>query len=1138
MAACLTVALPSSLKDASAALNLPIRKDMEGQRLMLKMAKPRKARSDEDPRGGPYWHDESEKQSRLQRYCIRDVEVERAASKAVPPLTADEQALWELDARINEHGFYTDGVLLDAARRVVIQADRALQTEFSTLTGLNSTNQIDRFIAWLAEHHCDVTDIQKGTLKNTLRRKDLAPEARRAIELRLQLAHASATKVNALLAWRGADGRVRGTFQFHGAGTGRWSGHGPQPHNFKRDGEGTDTKIAAILAGGARLDSPVEAVGDTIRAMVCAAPGHRLFIGDFSGIESRVLAWAAEEQSKIDLWKQFDETGDPDDDPYVTNGRDFGHPESTVRAYGKIGDLAFGFGGGVGSWKNFAPEDDDADETKIKQYRDAWRQRHPQTKRFWRQLDYAATHAIRHPGVTFSANRFPYRYEAPFLQVELPSGRSISYPFAEIMPEPDRYGKPRATFLDNARGKFEPCNFGHGAWSGIWCENVVSGVARDLLAAAMRRLKAAGYQIVLHVHDEIVCEVPDGFSSLEEFHRLLTTLPDWAGEDLPIAAKVREGERFSKPAGEPKTSTGELGDGESGARTVEDDEGEDLPDDDTTIDDGGRPQPAATMEREVAEPTTAPPWMGSGSPETELTSDQQSSRGNGGATTNEDFTNMAGAGNGYDRHARQRGNGKWSNYHDHETEENADKPYAPIRARLLAKGYRVARTFAFTLPGGKELCFEDRYELRPEIAPSKDLPHKTSRFWHHNDSGEELNGTGPRRIIYNWSAIMAAGPGVTVYITEGANKSVPLIETGRLATAVPYHQWGPECVNALAGYHLIYLQDHCNPLLGLDAHDNDPAALYADDARKKLAPGAASFRIVPAAYLWKYLPVGTRPIQLGDDVKDWLELGGDPAKLLEICREIPADGITISAEPYRFPEEQKIAPWQWLYGRHLLRGEISGTAAMGGTGKSTLSIVEALAMASGRQLLGQEVPKPLRVVLINLEDTRNTMDKRIVRGDAAIRAHRGRHRRPSDRQGQGRDQDQGGEAIAVRRCRAQRADHRRADQDHDREQGRRAVDRQLHPYPQSARERQHGNRRGNRVLRDDSRRGTMCRAPVAPYPQGRRREGDRRIGTRRHGLHRWGAVGPDTGDDVGEGAHRIKGGAAGDDGARLLLPQL
>src|SRR5262249_53385162 len=158
--------------------------------------------------------------------------------------------------------------------------------------------------------------------------------------------------------------------------------------------------------------------------------------------------------------------------------------------------------------------------------------------------------------------------------------------------------------------------------------------------------------------------------------------------------------------------------------------------------------------------------------------------------------------------------------------------------------------------------------------------------------------------------------------------------------------------------------------------------ILANDARAKLAPVAASVRVVPYPHLWAHLSLeqrgGDAEPAPGEDIKDWLvKRKGDTAKLLDICREVPADGI-ISAKPYQFPAEADIPQWVWLYGWHLLRGEVAGTAAMGGTGKSTLSIVEALAMASGRSLLGPFVPMPLRVVLINLEDTRNTMDKRIA----------------------------------------------------------------------------------------------------------------------------------------------------------------
>jgi DNA polymerase len=536
MAAAYAAALPGSLEKVIAALGLPFGKDKAGQALMKRMSKPRSDGS---------WIEDEASRERLYQYVAHDVESERAVSKALPPLIDAEQKLWQLDAEINARGFAIDVPLLEAALRIVTGTQAKFQMEFHKLTNLDSTNQIEKFIAWLAANDCIVSDVQKGTLKAALRRKNLTPEVRRAIELRLQLAHASAGKVNALLAWRGADDRVRGTLKFHGAGTGRWAGSGPQPQNFKRDAEGTDEKIAAIMNGGEGLASPVEAVGEIARGTICAAPGHRLLIGDYGAIESRVAAWASDQQSKIDLWKRFDQTGDPNNDPYVVFGRAIGHPETRARAYGKVGDLAFGFGGGVGAWRNFAPEEDNSDEATIKQYRDTWRAQHPKTVQFWYALDRAAISAIRSPGTDHRVGRFTYRFDAPFLRVKLPSGRSISYPFAAIMPEPDRFGHPRATFLDTAGGGFGPCNFGRGAWGGIWCENVVSGVARDLLAAAMVRLEAAGYPVTLHVHDEIVCEAPIEFGSVEEFQRLITTLPDWA-EGLPVAAKVRNGQRFAK----------------------------------------------------------------------------------------------------------------------------------------------------------------------------------------------------------------------------------------------------------------------------------------------------------------------------------------------------------------------------------------------------------------------------------------------------------------------------------------------------------------------------------------------------------------------------------------------------------------
>jgi DNA polymerase I-like protein with 3'-5' exonuclease and polymerase domains len=315
------------------------------------------------------------------------------------------------------------------------------------------------------------------------------------------------------------------------------------------------------------------------------------------------------------------------------------------------------------------------------------------------------------------------------------------------------------------------------------------------------------------------------------------------------------------------------------------------------------------------------------------------------------------------------GNGAWQDRgskaagaRDTYTDDHAGEPFSDSFLQRL--GYRLTRAFDYALADGSVLYQQNRYELLKGIVVTRKRPRK--RFLAHRMvNGTDTLGAGARRVVYNWPAVMRAGPGSTVFVAEGENKAEALIGAGLLATTVLSHGWTQECISALAGRHLIILADN----------DDDGKRLAAD-AQKRLAPVAASTRIVPAAHLWKHLDGGKDP-ELHDDVIDWIRLGGNPGRLLDICREIPADGIIV-AEAYQFRAEEDIAPWEWLYGRHLLRGEVAGTAATGGTGKSTMSIVEALAMASGRALLGEQIPRPLRVVLVNLEDARNTMDKRIA----------------------------------------------------------------------------------------------------------------------------------------------------------------
>jgi DNA polymerase len=196
-----------------------------------------------------------------------------------------------------------------------------------------------------------------------------------------------------------------------------------------------------------------------------------LLVGDFSGIESRVLAWIAGEQSKIDSWAQFDRTGNPHDDPYYLTGKRCGLSDDIARDKGKIIDLAFGYQGALGAWRNLAAEGDATSDVDIQRYKETWRSAHPQTVAFWAQVERHAIAAIRRPGTAFTYKRLSFSYDGACLTIRLPSGRSISYPFPRL--ETGRFGHPVVMFKDNAAGKLVDCGHGHGFYGGAFTENIV-----------------------------------------------------------------------------------------------------------------------------------------------------------------------------------------------------------------------------------------------------------------------------------------------------------------------------------------------------------------------------------------------------------------------------------------------------------------------------------------------------------------------------------------------------------------------------------------------------------------------------------------------------------------------------------------
>jgi DNA polymerase bacteriophage-type len=540
MAMALAAALPGGLEKVADALELENRKDTAGRDLMIAMSKP----------GGDWSEDQLQQ---YYEYCRRDVAAERELYGRLSPLIPTEQAVWVLDATINARGFYVDRALAEAAREMVWFEQAKIAAEVTELTEgeITSVHQRERILGFAQRNGHNMASLGKRNVSAVLAHKP-DDTTGRLLELRREGAHGSTAKFDALLAGAGDDSRVRDTLRYHGSSTGRWSGRGFQPQNLPKTQADADAAVAAVMSGDiarVRTIGPPLAVASTVlRSTVCAAPGHKLIGGDFSAIENRVLAWLAGERWKLEAYSKFDATGDPTLEPYcATASRVLNRAvtDTAGRAIGKTCELAFQFGGGLGAYRKFDNSGTRSD-AEVEAFKRQWRGAHPATRSFWKKMEYRAPRAIRSDRPIVISNNVGLAMEDGTLFITLPSGRRLAYPKARV--GLGRFGD--VIWYHDARGGWAETD----AWYGTLVENVTQAVARDVLAAAMLRIEAAGYSIVLHVHDEVIAEVPEGFGSEAEFLKLMVELPPWAA-GLPIAAKTWSGKRYAKGGGRaPQTS--------------------------------------------------------------------------------------------------------------------------------------------------------------------------------------------------------------------------------------------------------------------------------------------------------------------------------------------------------------------------------------------------------------------------------------------------------------------------------------------------------------------------------------------------------------------------------------------------------
>ena len=491
-------------------------------------------------------------------YARMDVVAMRECHKRMPRvnLSEAERKVWFLDQKINDRGVRVDMQYVRNAIALAEQRQQEVTFEIQEITAgeVEKHTKSRAIIDFCEERGIQMPNLQKENVAALLERNKASghlPESvRRLLELRLEANKATVSKYVAMGVRTSTDSRLRGGFQYGGASrTLRWAGRGVQLHNLARPPHGMDQVIAAdALAGGyvdVLFEDPLDVIKGVVRGAFVPGKGKLFAISDLSNIEGRVTAWVAGEKWKVQAFKDFDEGNGPDIYK-ATFATTFGKPVDKVtkddRQIGKVLELAGGYQGWVGAWETFAKTYGlgDTPIEEIEKNMGNWRNAHPATRRFWGLLEEVWQRALRDPSTGWKCGQhlsFKYFEKLDMMMVRLPSGRYVVYL------EP-RYEDGSCSYMGmNDRNMWVRVE----SYGGKLLENLVQAISRDILAWAMLKLDDLGFDIVLHVHDEVVAEVLAALArkALEQMNQVLATTPDWA-PGLPLAAAGFTADRYRK----------------------------------------------------------------------------------------------------------------------------------------------------------------------------------------------------------------------------------------------------------------------------------------------------------------------------------------------------------------------------------------------------------------------------------------------------------------------------------------------------------------------------------------------------------------------------------------------------------------
>ena len=540
------LALPRSLEDVGRVLGLDEQKMKEGKELIRYFCVPCKPTKANGGRTRNLPCHAPEKWELFKTYCKRDVDVEKSIRRKLHnfPIPESEMELYRLDQRINDRGVLVDMGLVEQAIACERLHKEVVTKRAYELTGLENPNSVAQLKGWLGDMGMEAESLSKKAVAEMIAETD--GEVEELLRLRLLMAKTSVKKYEAMERSVCSDGRIHGMLMFYGANrSGRWSGKNVQIQNLPKN-DIPDLELARDLVKQGRFediellyDSTPNVLSELIRTAFIPKLGCRFVVADFSAIEARVMGWLSGEEWVLDVFRGDGKLYE------MTASRMFGIPMAEIgkgspeRAKGKVASLSCQYGGSTNGLISMGALDMGLTEEELPPLVAAWRKANPHMVQFWWDVDAAAIKAVTEKQKT-KVGKIIFEYMSGILFITLPSGRKLSYVKPRMAV--NRFGRDGLTYEGIAENK---------KWSRIetygpkLVENIVQGTARDLLAEAMLRVEKKGYPIVMHCHDEIIAEVPEGSGSVDEMCEIMAVQPKWA-EGLPLRADGYECNFYQK----------------------------------------------------------------------------------------------------------------------------------------------------------------------------------------------------------------------------------------------------------------------------------------------------------------------------------------------------------------------------------------------------------------------------------------------------------------------------------------------------------------------------------------------------------------------------------------------------------------